>query len=60
MTTLDKRLDKLEAPNDSGAPVFLWRELHETEQQALKRHAASGRVFDADRVVFVFWQESAA
>ena len=59
MTTLDRRLDKLEAANDSGAPVFLWRELHETEQQALERHAAAGRVFDSDRVVFVSWQETA-
>jgi hypothetical protein len=59
MTTLDKRLDKLEAANDSGAPVFLWREMGETAQQALKRHAASGRVFDPERVVFVSWQETA-
>ena len=56
MTTLDKRLDKLEAANGSGTPVYVLKWSDETDEQALEREAKKGRELDREHVVFVVWE----
>jgi hypothetical protein len=55
MTTLDKRLDKLEAANDGGTPLYIFKWSDESDEQAIARFVHQGGTYDPPRAVFFVW-----
>jgi hypothetical protein len=55
MTTLGKRLDKLEAANDSGAPLYIFKWADESAEQAIARFVEKGGTYNPTRAVFFEW-----
>ena len=55
MTTLDKRLDKLEAANDSGVHLYIFKWSDESHEQAIERFVQKGSTYDLERAVFFVW-----
>jgi hypothetical protein len=52
---IKSRLEKLEAANGSGTPIYVLKWSDETDEQALDREAKKGRELDLERVVFFVW-----
>ena len=52
---IKSRLEKLEAANGNGMPIYVFKWSDETDEQALEREAMKGRELDLERVVFFVW-----
>jgi hypothetical protein len=52
---LSNRLDKLEAANDAGIPLYIFKWSDESEEQAIARFVREGGAYDPDRAVFIAW-----
>ena len=57
-TNIKSRLEKLEAANGNGKPIYVLKWSDETDEQALEREAMNGRELDLERVVFFVWGRS--
>ena len=53
--TLTTRLDKLEAANDSGAPLYIFKWSDESDKQAIERFVQKGGKHDPERAAFFVW-----
>ena len=54
-TNIKARLEKLEAANGNGKPIYVFKWSDQTDEQALEREANKGRELDPDHVVFIVW-----
>jgi hypothetical protein len=55
MTNLRTRLDKLEAANNGGAPLYIFKWSDESDEQAIERFVRKGGNYDPERAVFFVW-----
>ena len=53
--TLTTRLDKLEATNDSGVPLYIFKWSDESDEQAIERFVQKGGKYDPELAVFFSW-----
>jgi hypothetical protein len=55
---LEKRLAALEAANDGGAPLYIFKWDDESDEQAIARFVGNGGTYDPKRAVFFAWGEA--
>jgi hypothetical protein len=53
--SLNGRLEKLEAANDRGVPLYIFKWSDEPKERAIERFVQKGGTYDPERAVFFEW-----